>query len=164
MPWFYPLRVQPWHMVKYTQIFWLFLSFFLRLSSERLQVAIFDQFERSICQNACFHARMCLLGVKMFHNHFWGFRVGKTQKFSPEIGIFHVKRKTLITRKRSQISKKFQLISIGNPGRSFRIRHFYLRKAPPRGRNRDFAISGLLIWSNSPETMLDTTNFTITDV
>ena len=85
-------------------VFFFFFFFFLRLSSESLQVAIFDRFERSICQNACFHARMCLLGVKMFLNHFWGYRVGKTQKFSPEIGIFHVKRIKFITRKLNHVA------------------------------------------------------------
>ena len=49
----------------------------------------------------------------------------------------------LITWKRWQLGKQFHLISVGNRGRSFRIRQFYLRSAPPSGRNRDFAISGL---------------------
>ena len=66
---------------------------------------------------------------------------------------FPVHEEMLITWKRSQIGKKFQLMSIGNQGRSFRIRHFYLCRAPPIGRNRDFTISGLLIWSNSPATV-----------
>jgi hypothetical protein len=59
--------------------------------------------------------------------------------------------------------KKNQLITIGNRGRSFRIRHFYLRGATSSGRNRDFAISGSQRKSNRAETVLDTTKFTITD-
>jgi hypothetical protein len=66
---------------QFLTFFLVFFFFFLRLCSARLQVAIFDRFGRSIRQNACFHARMCLFGVKMFLSHFWGHRVGKTQKF-----------------------------------------------------------------------------------
>ena len=113
-------------------------------SSSNLQVATDVAESRPMAQNACSGPRMCLLGVWLIVNHFWGHRVGKTQKFWPEIGISHVKQKTLITRKPSQIAQNGQQISILNRGRSFRIRHFYLSVAPPSGRNRDFSISGFL--------------------
>ena len=82
------------------QIGWPFFLY----SSSNLQVAMGDAEWREMAQNACSGARMCLLGVSLIVNHFWGYRIGKTQKFSMEIGIFHVKRKTLITRKLSQIA------------------------------------------------------------
>ena len=80
------------------------IAFFFHDSSSILQVAMGDAEWREMAQNACSGARMCLLGVSLIVNHFWGHRIGKTQKFSMEIGIFHVKRKTLITRKLSQIA------------------------------------------------------------
>ena len=72
-------------------------------SSPGLQVATDVAEGRQMAQNACSGARMCLLGVWLIVNHFWGHRVGKPQKFWPEIGISHVKQKTLITRKRLKI-------------------------------------------------------------
>ena len=59
--------------------------------------------------------------------------------------------------------QKNQCITIGNRGRSFRIRQIHLRSAPPSGRNRDFAISGSQRKPNRAETVRDTQKFTITD-
>ena len=119
----------------------LFSVFFSRTS---LQPKRHIVERRIMAQNACSGARKCLLGVSFTLNHFWGFSFGKTPKFSTEMGIFHVKLKTSISPKRSQLGKKFQVFTIGNLERSFRIRHFYLPRAPPSGRNRDFTISGLI--------------------
>ena len=83
-------------------------------------------------------------GGLIYLEPFLGFQGRVNPKFSTEIGIFHVNLKPLISQKRSQLGKKFQVLTIGNLGRSFRIRHFYLHPAPPIGRNRDFAISGLI--------------------
>ena len=131
-----------WRKCKNSPLLPVLFSVFFSRTSLQSKRHIVER--RIIAQNACFGARKCLLGVSFTLNHFWGFRVGKTPKFSTEIGIFHVKLKTSISPKRSQLGKKFQVFTIGNLGRSFRIRHFYLPRAPPSGRNRDFTISGLL--------------------
>ena len=76
----------------------------------------------------------------------------------PELGqtvmtSLPVHKERLTTWKRYQKGKKNQLITIGNRGCSFPIRHFYLRGATSSGRNRDFAISGSQRKSNRAETV-----------
>ena len=49
----------------------LLLSVFIFAFSSRAQVAFLDQYGRSICQNACFRPRICLLGVPTISHHIW---------------------------------------------------------------------------------------------
>ena len=106
-----------WRKCKNSPLLPVLFSVFFSRTSLQSKRHIVER--RIIAQNACFGARKCLLGVSFTLNHFWGFRVGKTPKFSTEIGIFHVNLKPLISQKRSQLGKKFQVFTIGNLGRSF---------------------------------------------
>ena len=73
---------------------------------------------------------------------FLGFQ-GQKKKFSPEIGISHVKLKCSITRKLGKIAIKCQHSQIGSQGRAFRIRHFYFSVTSSSGQYGDDVISGL---------------------
>ena len=112
-----------------------------------------------MAQNTWSGPRKCLLGVLTTLDHFWVNGVPKTPKISPEIGIFHVKLKSLITQKRRKIAKNGQHISITTRGRSFRIRHFEFSVTSSSGRNGDDVISGLNRKPYNSKTVLDTQDF-----
>ena len=128
-------------------------------SSTSLQVRRKIVHTRIMAQNTWSGPRKCLLGVLTTLNHFWVNGVPKTPKISPEIGIFHVKMKSLITQKRRKIAKNGQHISITTRGRSFRIRHFEFSVTPSSGRNGDDVISGLNKKPYNSKTVLDTQDF-----